>query len=134
MARKSTTTAAAPEETVAATAEPEAPANDETIVVLRGFLVRNPELRHTPNGTPVIRIRVGQEHEDGRTTYHEVVAWKATAIAVCEYLKKGREIEAQGRMRENRWTDANGQEHVDNELNAFRVEFISTRSQTAAAA
>ncbi len=80
------------------------------------------------------RIRVGQKHADGRTTYHDVVAWKATAIAVCEYLKKGREVEAQGRMRENRWTDANGQEHVDNELNAFRVEFISTRSQTAAAA
>jgi single stranded DNA-binding protein len=125
MARsKSTTTAPAPEATPAAPAPTETKSDPE-ITVLRGRLTRDPgELRHTPNGTPVTTIRIAVNHPDESVTFHNVVCWRKTAETVCKYMRKGRLIEATGRLRSRTWTGNDGHERTEDELSAYRVQFV----------
>ena len=128
--RKPTTTAPAPEPTPAAPAQTEANV-DQEIAVLRGRLTRDPELRHTAGGKAVTTIRIAVNHDDG-ATFHNVVCWERTAVTVCKYMKKGRLVEATGRLRPRTWTGQDGQERTEVELSAYRVQFI--RMQPAAPA
>ncbi len=101
--RKSTTTAPAPEATPAAPAQTEANV-DQEITVLRGRLTRDPELRHAASGKAVSTIRIAVNHDGADATFHNVVCWERTAETVCRYMKKGRLIEATGRLRSRTWT------------------------------
>ena len=132
--RKSTTTAPAPEPTPAAPAQTE-PTVDQEITVLRGRLTRDPgELRHTPNGTPVTTIRIAVNHPDESVTFHNVVCWRATAETVTRFMKRGRLIEATGRMRPRTWVGRDGQERTENELSAYRVQFVRMQPAESQAA
>jgi single-strand DNA-binding protein len=127
--RKSTTTASVPETAPTAPAQTEAQV-EQPVVVLRGRLTRDPQLRHTATtGKAVSTLRIAVNHPDADTTFHNVIAWGATAEAVDKYLKKGRLIEATGRERPRTWTDRDGNERIEVELSAYRVEFV--RSQPA---
>ena len=132
--RKSTTAAAAPEATPAAPAQTQ-PTVDSEITVLRGRLTRDPgEVRHTPNGTPVTTIRIAVNHPDESVTFHNVVCWRKTAETVCQYMRKGRLIEATGRLRSRTWTGNDGQERTEDELSAHRVQFVRMQPADAEAA
>ena len=132
--RKSTTTAPAPEATPAAPEQTQ-PTVDSEITVLRGRLTRDPgELRRTPNGTPVTTIRIAVNHPDESVTFHNVVCWRKTAETVCQYMRKGRLIEATGRLRSRTWTGNDGQERTEDELSAYRVQFVRMQPADAEAA
>ena len=135
MARnKSTTTAPAPEATPEAPAQTQ-PTVDQDITVLRGRLTRDPgDLRHTPNGTPVTTIRIAVNHPDESVTFHNVVCWRKTAETVCKYMRKGRLIEAKGQLRSRTWTGNDGQERTENELSAYRVQFVRMQPADSQAA
>jgi single-strand DNA-binding protein len=82
-------------------------------VLLMGNLTRDPELRYTPKGTAVATIGVavnrrwkdesGQQRED--TTFVDVDAFGRTAETIGQYLKKGRPIFIEGRLRYQTWED-----------------------------
>jgi single-strand DNA-binding protein len=67
-------------------------------VILVGRLGRDPEMRHTPQGTAVTSMSVatdrtwrdaeGTEHKE--TEWHSVLAWNKLAEACNQYLAKGR--------------------------------------------
>jgi single-strand DNA-binding protein len=131
MARKSTTTASAPE--VQAPAPAPLEQGDEPLVTLTGRLCADPVLRSTKSGIPVSTIRIAVNPPEGEATFHNVVVWKATAQAVCKYLKKGRKVEVIGRPQERTWTDKDGNERTTAEISAFRVEFLSREQRVSAA-
>ncbi len=65
-------------------------------VLLMGRLTRDPELRYTPQGTPVadIGLAVNREYTAGderrkETTFVDVTAWRRQAEVICQYLTKG---------------------------------------------
>jgi single-strand DNA-binding protein len=82
-------------------------------VILVGNLTRDPELRYTPKGTAVAKIGLavnrqwkdesGQQKEE--VTFVDVDAFGRQAEVISQYLKKGRPILVEGRLRLDQWDD-----------------------------
>lgn len=82
-------------------------------VILAGNLTRDPELRYTPNGTAIAKIGLainekwkgadGQMNE--RTVFVDVDCFGKQAEVIGQYLKKGRPILIEGRLKLDEWTD-----------------------------
>ena len=71
-------------------------------VKLSGRLVRDPELKHTPNGVPVATFSLAVDRKFNReeADFIPIVAWRKTAEFVAKYFRKGqRVIVAQGRIK-----------------------------------
>lgn len=111
-------------------------------IFLTGNLGRDPELRYTPNGTPVVRFSVatnerwtdreGQQQE--RTIWWRVSVWGKQGEAVSQYLSKGRQVFIEGRMDPDPetggprlWTGRDGQTRASFEIVAQRVRVIGRR-------
>jgi len=84
-------------------------------VILAGNLTRDPELRYTPKGTAVARIGLAinrtWKNESGETkeevTFVDVDAWGRQAEVIAQYMKKGRPLLVEGRLRLDTWEDKN---------------------------
>jgi single-strand DNA-binding protein len=85
-------------------------------VILIGNLTRNPELRYTPNGTPVasLGLAVSRRYKQGEELKEEVcfvdiVVFGKQAEHCGQYLSKGSGIIVDGRLQQRRWeTEARG--------------------------
>src|SRR5438093_1564733 len=84
-------------------------------VILAGNLTRDPELRYTPKGTAIARIGLAinrsWKDETGASkeevTFVDVEAWGRQAEVISQYLKKGRPILMEGRLKFDQWEDKN---------------------------
>lgn len=83
-------------------------------VILIGTLGKDPELKYTPQGTPVAKFSIAtnegyKDKQSGewkeRTEWHNIVAWQRTAEVAAEYLKKGRQVYIEGRITTRSWDD-----------------------------
>jgi len=82
-------------------------------VILAGNLTRDPELRYTPKGTAIARLGVAcnrkWKSETGElkeeVTFVDVDAFGKQAETIGQYLKKGRPILIEGRLRYDTWED-----------------------------
>src|SRR5216684_1894715 len=82
-------------------------------VILAGNLTRDPELRYTPKGMAIAKIglainrkwksETGEAKEE--VTFVDVDAFGRTAEVIAQYLKKGRPILMEGRLRYQTWDD-----------------------------
>jgi single-strand DNA-binding protein len=86
-------------------------------VILMGRLTRDPEFRQTPSGVPMCRVSIAinrqytnkQTNEKvDDTTYVDCVAWRYTAEFISRYFSKGRMILIEGMLRNDNYTDNNG--------------------------
>jgi len=92
--------------------------------MLIGNLTRDPELRYTPQSTPVCTIGLatnrswtdsqGQRQEE--TEFHRLVAWNKLAELCSQLLFKGRKIYVEGRLQTRSWTTQDGQERTTTEV------------------
>lgn len=84
-------------------------------VILAGNLTRDPELKYTPKGTAVagfgLAINRKWKSETGETkeevTFVDIEAFGRQAEVVSQYLKKGRPLLMEGRLRLDQWEDKN---------------------------
>lgn len=93
-------------------------------VLLIGNLTRDPELRYTPQGTPVCTFGLatnrswqpttGERQEE--TEFHRIVAWNKLAELCSSLLFKGRKVFVEGRLQTRNWTDAQNQERTTVEI------------------
>ncbi|HEV2468689.1 MAG TPA: single-stranded DNA-binding protein [Candidatus Sulfotelmatobacter sp.] len=82
-------------------------------VILLGNLGKDPELKYTPQGTPVAKFSIATadrfKDKEGnwqdRTEWHNITAWGRTAEIASEYLKKGRQVYIEGSLRTHSWDD-----------------------------
>lgn len=82
-------------------------------VILVGNLTRDPELRYTPKGVAIAKIGIAVNRkwtgEDGQlreeTTFVDVDAFGKQAETIGQYMKKGRPILIEGRLRLDTWED-----------------------------
>lgn len=87
-------------------------------VILIGNLGKDPEVKYTPSGTAVAKfsLATNERYKDkagewqDRTEWHNIVAWQRTAEIAGEYLKKGRSVYIEGRLRTDSWEDKNTHE------------------------
>ena len=82
-------------------------------VILIGNLTRDPELRYTPKGTAIAKIGLAINRtwktETGETkeevTFVDIDAFGRQAETLGQYMKKGRPIMIEGRLRLDTWDD-----------------------------
>ena len=85
-------------------------------VILAGNLTRDPELRYTPKGTAVARITLavnrtfsssegGEKKEE--VSFVDVDIWGRQAEVIAQYMKKGRPLLVEGRLKQDTWEDKN---------------------------
>ncbi len=80
-------------------------------VALMGNLTRDPELRYTPQGTPVGQFGLALNRKRGEGEEHtfvEIRVWKKQAEVCQQYLSKGRLVFLEGRIQQDRWEDKDG--------------------------
>ena len=102
-------------------------------VILIGNLTRDPELRYTPQGTPVVNIRIavnsrikqGDEYKD-ETLFIDTVVFGKQAENITQYLSKGSGVVVEGRLKERRW-EYEGQQKSKFEVIASTVKFLPKR-------
>lgn len=104
-----------------------------------GNLGQDPEMRYTPDGTPVTNFSVATNrrwtNQDGsqgeETVWFRITAWRRLAEVCNEYLEKGRQVLVEGRLRPDRetggprvWTGRDGQPRASFEVTAMTVKFL----------
>jgi len=111
-------------------------------VILVGNLGRDPELRYTPQGTPVcsFTMATNERRKDkagemqDQTTWFKVTLWGRQAETASQYLTKGRQVYIEGRLRVEEYTDRDGKPRHSLEVNGTDMQFIGGRADEAIAA
>ena len=103
-------------------------------IILMGRLTRDPELRHTGNGTAVasFSLAVDRDFRDKAsgqkaTDFIDVVAWRQTGEFVAKYFQKGRMAVVEGRLQMRNYTDRDGNKRTAAEVVADNVYFGDSR-------
>lgn len=107
-------------------------------IILVGNLGRDPELRYTPQGTPVcsFTMATNERRKDkagemqDQTTWFRVTLWGRQAETASQYLTKGRPVYIEGRLRVEEWTDRDGKPRHTLEVHATDMQFIGGGART----
>src|SRR5207245_3762251 len=111
-------------------------------VILIGNLAADPDVKATPKGVYVANIRLAThtylgKDEEGKakeeTEYHRLVAFGKLAEFAGQYLKKGRAVYAEGRLRTSSWEDTAGVKRFRTEIVVDEFKLVGSRPQQAAA-
>ena len=104
-------------------------------IVLMGRLTRDPELRHTGNGTAVASFSLAVDRDykgqsgEKETDFVDIVAWRATADFVSKFFTKGRMTVVEGRLQLRDWTDKDGGKRRSAEVVAEHVYFGDSKQR-----
>jgi len=111
-------------------------------VMLIGRLGADPELKYTPAGVAVLKIRIATDtrwkSQDGKnqdsTEWHNVVIWRKLAEVISPYLQKGSRIYVEGRLTTRNWDDKDGVKHWMTEVQADSVQLLDSKGTSSPAA
>jgi single-strand DNA-binding protein len=101
-------------------------------VILIGHLGADPELRYTPNGTPVANFRIAtterwtnkQGEQTQATEWHRIVAWRKLAEFCGQYLNKGKQVYIEGKLQTRSWQDKDGNKRWTTEIVAQNLQLL----------
>ncbi len=105
-------------------------------VILIGNLGKDPETRYAPSGAAITNVRLattrnwkdkatGERKEE--TEWHSVVFYDRLAEIAGEYLKKGRPVYVEGRLKTRKWQDKEGQDRYTTEVIADQMQLLGSR-------
>jgi single-strand DNA-binding protein len=95
-------------------------------VILIGNLGRDPEVRRTQDGRPIVNFTLatsdtwrdkatGERRE--RTEWHRVVIFNENLCRIAEqYLRKGSKVYLEGQLQTRKWQDQSGQDKYTTEV------------------
>ena len=106
-----------------------------TKVILVGNLGRDPEIRYLPSGDPVANITIATSSKykgkDGNmveeTEWHRITFFGKLAEIVGQYLKKGRPVYVEGRLKTRKYTDKDGVEKYATDIVANEMQMLGGR-------
>ena len=108
--------------------------SDLNKVILIGRLTKDPELRHTPNGSAVAsfsvannRTYVSAGEKKEMVSFFNCVAWTKLAELVSQYCKKGHRVGIEGRLQQRSWDDQDGNKRSTVEIVVDNVQFLTPR-------
>ena len=107
-------------------------------VILMGNLTRDPEVRYTSGGTAIAKLGMavnrrwknqeGQMQEE--TTFVDVDAFGRQAETIGQYLKKGRPVMVEGRLKLDQWDDnQTGQKRSKLGVVLENFQFLDSRGE-----
>jgi single-strand DNA-binding protein len=106
-------------------------------VILIGNLGNDPEMRYMNDGTAVATLSIattdtwkdknGEKQE--KTEWHRVVIYRKLAEIAGEYLRKGRPVYIEGRLKTDKWTDKQGVERYTTRIVATEMKMLGSKHQ-----
>ena len=105
-------------------------------VILIGNLGRDPETRYTADGAAVTNITIAtsdrwKDKATGEmkeaTEWHKVAFFGRLAEIAGEYLKKGRPVYVECKLRTRKWQDKEGQDRYTTEVIADNMQMLGSR-------
>ncbi len=105
-------------------------------VILVGNLGRDPEVRYSPDGAAICNVSIattsnwkdktsGERKEE--TEWHRVVFYNRLAEIAGEYLRKGRAVYVEGRLKTRKWQNKEGQDVYTTEIIADQMQMLGGR-------
>jgi single-strand DNA-binding protein len=112
-------------------------------VILIGNLGKDPEVRYLPSGAAICNVTIatsrqwkdktsGEKQEE--TEWHRVTFFDRMAEIAGEYLKKGRPVYVEGRLKTRKYTDKDGVEKYTTEITATDMQLLGGRESGGGAA
>ena len=108
-------------------------------VILVGNLGADPEIRYLPSGDAICNIRIATtdrirdkasgEYKEN-TEWHRLVFFGKLAETAKQYLKKGRQVYVEGRIRTSKWQDKEGKERYTTEIIGNEMKMLGSREGT----
>ena len=106
-------------------------------IMIVGYLGRDPEIRYTPQGTAVCHFSIAttEKRKDRAgeaqdvTTWFRVSAWGRQAEVANQYLTKGKQVYVEGRLRQEEYTDREGNRRQSLEVTASDIQFLGARGE-----
>jgi single-strand DNA-binding protein len=109
-------------------------------VIIVGNLGKDPEVRYSTSGAAICNITVatsrqwkdkasGEKREE--TEWHRVVFYDRLAEIAGEYLKKGRPVYVEGRLKTRKWQDKEGQDRYTTEIIAEEMQLLGSRESSS---
>ena len=108
-------------------------------VIILGRVGADPEVKYMPNGTAVAQLslatnRKAKNQESGdwedKTEWHRVVFFDKRAETIGQYVKKGNELYAEGRLQTRKWQDKDGNDKYTTEIIAYDFSFVGGKSSS----
>lgn len=109
-------------------------------VILIGNLGRDPEVRYSPDGAAICNVSIattsqwkdkasGEKREE--TEWHRVVFYNRLAEIAGEYLKKGRPVYVEGRLKTRKWQDKDtGADRYSTDIVADQMQMLGGREDS----
>jgi len=104
--------------------------NNLNSIIIEGNLTRDPQLKTIPNGSQVCSFAVASnrfyrqnDQTEKEVSFFEVETWSKLAQTCGEVLRKGRGVRVVGRLKQDRWEDADGKHQARIKIVAEHVEF-----------
>jgi len=105
-------------------------------VIIIGNLGKDPEVRYAPSGSAICTLAIatsrqwkdktsGERQEE--TEWHRVTLFDRQAEVASEYLKKGRSVYIEGRLKTRKWTDKEGVERYSTDIIANEMVLLGGR-------
>jgi single-strand DNA-binding protein len=106
-------------------------------VILVGNLGRDPEVRYSPDGAAICNVSIattstwkdkasGERRDE--TEWHRVVFYNRLAEIAGEYLRKGRSVYVEGRLKTRKWQDKEtGADRYSTEIVADQMQMLGGR-------
>ncbi|MEM0915823.1 MAG: single-stranded DNA-binding protein [Planctomycetota bacterium] len=105
-------------------------------VMLMGNLTRDPELRYTTSNMAVVNLglavnrrwtnkQTNQQQEE--TTFIDLEAWGRQAEVLNQYLRKGRPVYVEGRLKLDQWQDQSGNNRSKLKVVVENFQFIDNQ-------
>lgn len=112
-------------------------------VIILGHAGRDAEVRYMPNGNAVANVSIattsrrkdktsGESIED--TQWHRVTFYERLAEIAGEYIKKGKAVYIEGRLKYGTYTDKSGVEKPTVEIIATELQLLGGRDESASPA
>ena len=112
-------------------------------VILIGNLGRDPETRYTADGAAITNITIAtsdrwKDKATGEmkeaTEWHKIAFFGRLAEIAGEYLKKGRPVYVEGKLRTRKWQDKEGVDRYTTEIIADNMQMLGSREGMGGAA
>ena len=102
---------------------------------LIGNVVKDPELKYTPQGTAVVSFSVATNRDwkdasgakKEEATFHRIVAWSKLAEIISQYVIKGSKVYVEGRISNRTWKDQAGADHYITEIVADELILLDNK-------
>ena len=107
-------------------------------VILVGNLGKDPEVRYLDNGVAVANFSLAttenyknkQGERVSQTEWHNIVLWRGLAVVAEKYLKKGSSIYIEGKIKNRKWEDKDGNTRYNTEILGDNMTMLGTKPST----